>query len=237
MSTDSGKMDTGQENSDDESSALVAVYRFVIVDGEACRDDNLRNGIWIWKDSKQKETAYTAHVARKDWTVSLVCLYTNAGVITAVKMLDLNDELKSVIGWESGAEEGQDAESGQSQEASGVPDAQNVEVGDESDWTMVLDNPSNRQVGTKDDNGNHLLRLELFHYPQGMNGAHRQEMALWWAKKAVSDIPETVLSRAELERFRNEGKFGQKAQKVQTEKFDVGRLVKALNSSRSTVAS
>lgn len=40
MATNSDRGNTGQENLIDKPLQLVAVYRFVIVDGKACIDEN-----------------------------------------------------------------------------------------------------------------------------------------------------------------------------------------------------
>ena len=66
MATKSDQRNTGQESLNDNSSQVVAVYRFVVIDGKAFIGDNPEQGIWVSK----KGCAYTAHVARIGWKAS-----------------------------------------------------------------------------------------------------------------------------------------------------------------------
>ncbi len=220
MATNSKEMDpSSQKNLKDKSLQAVAVYRFVIVDGKACIDDNPDQGIWIFKPSTNSKHTHTAYLARKGWKAYFECVYSDTGALTGSEILDLNDDLKKSLNWEPAEKEG-DLERGRQQEASGVTDKQNEEQGKISEWEMMLETPKNRG-GPKDDNNNDLLRFELVSYPLGINGARREDLALWWAKKEVSGRPITVLSEAELERFKIEGKI------VQTETFRfLGPIIK-----------
>lgn len=207
MATNSNRMDTGQEGLAGIPSQVVAIYRFVIVDGKACIDDNPEQGIWISKDTTGKEFTYTAYLARKDWKASFGCVYSHAGVFRAVKILEINDILKKVIDWEPGDKEGRNLERGLSNEASGIVDKQIEELGKKPSWSMILETPIKSRGGTKDDNDNDLLRFDLWNYPLGINGDCKEHMALWWAKKETSGRPITVLSGPELEMSKLEGKI------------------------------
>ena len=220
MATSSKKINpSSQKNFEDKHLQAVAVYRFVIVDGKACIDDNPSQGIWIFKSSTNSEHTHTAYLARKGWKAYFECVYSDTGALTGLEILDLNDDLKKALNWEP-AEKDEDLERGRQQEASGVADKQNEEQGKRSEWEMMLETPKDRR-GPKDDNNNDLVRFELVSYPLGINGARREDLALWWAKKEVSGRPITVLSEAELERFKVEDKI------VQTERFKfLGPIVK-----------
>lgn len=52
----------------------------------------------------------------------------------------------------------------------GVVDRQIEELGKKSSWSMILDTPSNIRGGTRDDNDNDLLGLDLWKYPLGIDG-------------------------------------------------------------------
>ena len=213
MATNSGRMDpSSQNNLKDESSQAVAVYGFFIVDGKACIDDNPGQGIWIFKSSTNSKHTHTAYLARKDWKAYFECVYSDKGALTGLEILDLSDDLKKSLNWEPAEKEG-DLESGRQQEASGVVDKQNEKQnekqGKRSEFKLMLETPKDGGA-QKDDNNNHLLRFELVSYPLGINGARREDLALWWAKKEVSGRPITVLSEAELRRFKTEGKILQR---------------------------
>lgn len=207
MASDSDKMDTGQEILRDNSSELVAVYRFVIVDGKAYMDEGPEQGIWVSKTPTENDDTYTAHLAREDWKPNLKCEYSDTsdpGALTAMKLFYFNDDdTTNAIG----DKEGRNLESEPSEEESRVVDRQHEELGKTPCWGMILDTSMEAQGGTKDDNGNGLLRVDLWYYPLGVDGDHREGMGLWWAKKEVSGRPITVLSEAELERFKLEGKI------------------------------
>ena len=47
-------MHISQEGLNDQPSHVVAIYRFVIVDGKACKDDALQQGVWTSKDTSRK---------------------------------------------------------------------------------------------------------------------------------------------------------------------------------------
>lgn len=135
MATSSNKMETGQEGLNYKTSQLVAVYRFVIVEGKACINDNPGQGIWISKDEGRKEFTYTAHLARKGWEATFGGVYSDAGVITAVKVLDLNEDLKKVMNEDT---EGWTVERDPSQEAGRVVDRQIKELGKTPSWSMMI---------------------------------------------------------------------------------------------------
>lgn len=74
----------------------MAIYHFFIVDCKACIDENPEQGIWISKNVTDKAFTNIAHLTRKRWEESLGCVHSDAGVITSVKVLDIDRYAKVV---------------------------------------------------------------------------------------------------------------------------------------------
>ena len=200
MPTNSNNMNTSQKGSIVQSSQVVAVYRFVILNSKLSKDDNPFQGIWISKDTSRKDYTYTARLVCKGWKATFGCAYSDAGVLETMEILDLNDSLKGAIDCEPSDKASEKVETGPSQEA------QIEELGKKPSWSVTLDIPSKSQERIRDENGNDMLRFAITYYPLGVEDTHQIHVALCWAKKEVSGKP-WVLSDAEFDRLKFDGKI------------------------------
>ena len=213
---------TWQEIADDPSN--VAVYRWVIIQGKQLlnihpangvnQGDHPPYGVWISKNSSQKDYTYIARLnsGQHGWKASFGCTIGDGGILEAKYCLELNDRMKKEIGWKWKDEEGGSLESGPSQEAKKVADDQIQKPSKRAEAFMTLDIPSPDQGGTRDDNGNDLLRFAFIHYPaihypDGFEGTQQEDLVLWWAKKEVPGKQYTVLTDAEVLRLKFDGKI------------------------------
>lgn len=102
MATNTHKTDAGQKDSNDKHPQIVAVYRFVIIENEARRDDSPEHGIWISKDNTGKKYTHTAYLRRYSWEATFGCIYKDTGVIETLEILeilDLSDSFKGKTDW------------------------------------------------------------------------------------------------------------------------------------------
>ena len=151
----------------------MAVYRFIIIDGKACIDDNQEQGVWVSK----KRCTYTTHMARIGWKASFECLYADAGNLNTLKVLDINEDLKSFI------DLGPDGDGTRRVACHGMrvgpwkgrPKSKAKERSGNC--------PMKARGGTKNDNGNNLIRFDLIYYTLGIKNARKEVMVVWWGKK------------------------------------------------------
>ena len=176
-------MHISQEGLNDQSSQVVAIYRFVIVDGKACTDDALEQSVWTSKDTSRKHRTYSPHLARKGWKATFGNAYSDAGIINTLKILDPDGRLMKAMDQKPRDKAGVHSERWPSQGASGVLDKQIEGLGQKTSWRMVL----GTQGSTEGNDGNDLFRFCLVRCPVGVEGAMQEDLALWCAKKEVSD--------------------------------------------------
>ena len=218
MASSSNNMNTSQEGLKNQSSQVVAVYRFVIGYGKVIKDVDPTRGVWISKNTSNKDYTYTARLVAGPLKATFRCAYSDAGVLETLEILDINDGLRMYI---IGSirrliheypmiKVGGHLEVRSPEKAGDVADKQIKD--DEEPFSRVgLGISSQVQVSPNDDNGNQLLLLSLTHYPNGIEGSRQVVEELGWAKKEVSGKPITALSDAELMKFKYDGKVEQMA--------------------------
>ena len=217
MASNSKIQPTWKEISKDPSN--VAVYRWVIFNGKELlnihpangvnKGDDPPFGVWISKDTSRKDYTYIARLSSSStgWKATFGCASSDGDILEALEILDLNDYMRWQTGFECNDEVGGILESGPSQEAKKAPDKQIEKLGRTPERHMRLDIPSQHQGGTRDDNGNDLLRFSIIQYPDGFEGTQQIQDELWWAKKEVPGKRYTVLTDAEVIRLKFDGKL------------------------------
>ena len=180
MATSSKNTTTSEGSSNDQSSQVVAVYRWVIKDVKEQWDLDAHYGIWITQNTSGKDHTYTARIVDKNWTATCRCVYSDA---TYLQALDLQDRAKKIGDKIRKAEMSRLPGGDPSQQASGASGQQSKKK--ESEWKITLDLPSPSEGGVRDDNGNALLRLWLIEYLDGMEGGRQVQRAFYWAKKEM----------------------------------------------------
>ena len=217
MASNSENKPIWQEISKDPSS--VAVYRWVIINSReplnihpangVNKGDDPPFGVWISKDTSRKDYPYIARLtsSHTGWKATFGCAYSDGDTLEALKILDLNEHMRWQTSWECKDEVGEKLESGPSQEAKKVPDKQIEKLGRTPERYMTLDIPSQNRGGTRDDNGNDLLRFGTIQYPDRFEGTQQIQEELWWAKKEVPGKQYTVLTDTEVIRLKIDGKI------------------------------
>ena len=199
--------------------SIVAIYRWVIINGEQVlsihpasgvnQNDKPPHGVWIFKDTSRKDYTYIARLGSNliSWTATFGCAYSDGGTLEVLEILDFDDVWKERFGWTGKDEVGGKLESGPSQEAKKVADKQVEKPSKRPKCDVTLDIPSQDQGGTRDNNGNDLLRFRIIRCLDGSEGTQQIQEELWWAKKQVPGEQYTALTDAEVVRLKFDGKI------------------------------